>query len=196
MSSYQNSLHISLHYFKNLPDFSKFTKAGKLQSDSPMFDLEEVQVDTKNKTNLTSLAEEMITPIKMDLTDKTFGKPEAQNPIFDAEKAFIIDDNTVHDKLSSSSAKEVENQDVDIKDNTPTLPITKQTDTIIDATNNQQKIDDQIDQQQPDKGLNIQNKKTHEMTLRTRKPIININKSDNVTSKKKVTFISNNTDIR
>ena len=126
-------------YFKNIPDFSKFTKAGKLQSDSPMFDLEEVQVDTKDETNLTSLAEEMITLIKMVLTDKTFGKPEAQNPIFDAEETIIIDDNTVHDKLLSSSAREVENRDVDIKDNTPTLPITKQTDTIIDTTDNQQK---------------------------------------------------------
>ena len=66
--------------------------------------------------------------------------------------------------------------------------ITKQTDTIIDTCDNQQKTDDQIDQQQPDKGLSKQIKKTHEMMLRTRKPITNINKSDKFTRKKTVTF--------
>ena len=67
--------------------------------------------------------------------------------------------------------------------------ITKQTDTIIDTCDNQQKTDDQIDQQQPDKGLSKQIKKTHEMMLRrTRKPITNITKSEKFTRKKKVTF--------
>ena len=154
-----------------------------------MFDLEEVRTDIKDKTNLTSLAEEIITPIKMDLTDKILGKlSEAQNPIFDAEETIIIDDDTIHDKLSSSSAKKVENRDVDITNNIPTLPITKQTDAIIDTSDNQQKTDDQIDQQQPNKGLSKQIKKTHEMMLRTRKPITNINKRDKLTHKKKVTF--------
>ena len=186
MNSYQNLLHIV-----TLKIFQILVNSQKLVNFNPtalLFDLEEVRTDKKDKTNLTSLAEEIITPIKMDLTDKIFGIPEAQNPIFNAEETIIIDDDTIHDKLSSSSAKKVENRDVDIMNNIPTLPITKQTDAIIDTSDNQQKTDDQIDQQQPNKGLSKQIKKTHKMMLRTRKPITNINKSDRFTRKKKVTF--------
>ena len=151
MSSYQNFLHIV-----TLKIFQILVNSQKLVNFNPtalLFDLEEVRTDKKDKTNLTSLAEEIITSIKMDLTDKIFGIPKAQNPIFDAEETIIIDDDTIHDKLSSSSAKKVENRDVDITNNIPTLPITKQTDAIIDTSDNQQKTDDQIDQQQPNKGL-------------------------------------------
>ena len=40
-------------YFRNIPDFSKFTKPGIINTDEPLFECEEIKDNKDNKTDMT-----------------------------------------------------------------------------------------------------------------------------------------------
>ena len=84
-------------YFRNLPDFSKFTKKGDLETDSPLFDCDYVEpLKTENfpdiPFNLQKLKSEIDSPISSDILTPNIDSNIPKNkPYHDPDR--ILDPN-------------------------------------------------------------------------------------------------------
>ena len=101
-------------YFRNIPDFSKFTKPGIIKIEEPLFNCKEIIASKKDETNLTELKKVILQDEGQTTSDQMI--PEAISEP-QTESSGIT-------KLQNNKTKKYDHQKLDHHDNShKTLPI-------------------------------------------------------------------------